>query len=230
MEKTSGDERRVAAGGRVHSRARESVLRTVEAQHAPVSIGALAQSTGLHENTVRGHLEQLLADGYVRREREREPRTGPGRPAWLWRATHSAGDAVYAGLATALAATVARSADPVGDAHAAGRAWGAEIAQRRGAASPAPSPGDASASQGAGRAAVVAVMREHGFDPVDLGTEVQLRRCPLIEAATRNPEVICAVHQGMVDGILLAQGAPAGSELLPFTAPGICTLRLPSAS
>lgn len=219
----------------MHSRARESVLRTVEAQHAPISIGALARSTGMHENTVRGHLEQLLADGYLRRERE--PRTAPGRPAWLWRATHSAGDAVYAGLATALAATVARGADPVGDAHAAGRAWGAEIAHRDGA-EPAPTaPGTPEANTpGAtnaldpGRTAVIAVMRAHGFDPVDVGTEVQLRRCPLLEAASRNPEVICAVHQGMIDGILLAQGAPAGSELRPFTAPGICTLRLPSTS
>src|SRR5699024_7768350 len=45
---------------------------------APVSTAALARATGLHENTVRGHLEQLLADGYVARVRARS--SGRGRP------------------------------------------------------------------------------------------------------------------------------------------------------
>ncbi|GAA4480367.1 helix-turn-helix domain-containing protein [Microbacterium panaciterrae] len=211
----------------MHSATRERVLRMVEAQHAPISIGALVAATGLHENTVRGHLERLHADGYVRRERE--PRTDPGRPAWLWRATHADRDSVYAGLATALATMVARAADPVGDAEEAGRAWGAEIA--RDTAEPTePAAGIGPADAQTGRAAVITVMREHGFDPDDTGDVVLLRRCPLIEAATRTPEIVCAVHQGMIDGILSSHDAPGGSELLPFTSPGVCTLRLPSAS
>src|SRR5699024_4920287 len=55
-----------------------SVLRTVESQRAPVSTATLARATGLHENTVRGHLEQLLADGYVARVCARS--SGRGRP------------------------------------------------------------------------------------------------------------------------------------------------------
>lgn len=190
----------------------------IEAQSAPVSIAALATATGLHENTVRGHLEQLHADGYVRREREES--AGRGRPAWLWHAVLATPESTYAGLTTALAVTIARtSADPVRDAAEAGRAWGEEIAAGR---------TDAGASTA--RAAVIDVMGEHGFAPDDTGDDVLLRRCPLIEAATRHPEIVCAVHQGMIDGILVARGESGGSELLPFTSPGVCTLRLRAAS
>src|SRR5699024_4471208 len=69
---------RAASTGRRHSSSRESVLRTVESQRAPVSTATLARATGLHENTVRGHLEQLLADGYVARVCARS--SGRGRP------------------------------------------------------------------------------------------------------------------------------------------------------
>lgn len=191
----------------------------IEAQSTPVSIAALAAATGLHANTVRGHLEQLHADGYVHREREAS--TGRGRPAWLWRAARTVPESPYAGLTSALAETLVRSSpDPVAAARTAGRAWGAEIAAAA----------DAADAPAGGRDHVIGVMRENGFAPDDTGAEVLLRRCPLIEAATRHPEVVCAVHQGMVDGILAAHGEPARSRLVPFSAPGVCTLHLPVAS
>ncbi len=187
----------------------------VEAQTAPVSTAALTDATGLHENTVRGHLEQLRADGYVRRQREDS--TGRGRPAWLWQATSPEPANPYAGLAAALADTLARtSADPAGQAREAGRAWGEQmVADRDGE--------DA-------RSTVVEVMREQGFAPNDTGDVVLLQRCPLIEAASRHPAIVCAVHQGMIDGILRARGSDAESRLIPFTGPGECTLLLQAAS
>lgn len=184
----------------------------VEAQSSPVSTAALCTATGLHENTVRGHLDRLRADGYVRREREAT--SGRGRPAWLWRAVRRAPESPYPGLATALAETLARSGrDAVLRAREAGRTWGREIAERR-------------HDDGAPREAVVAAMRDQGFAPLDTGDAVLLQRCPLIEAATRHPEIVCAVHQGMIDGLLAARGVHSESRLLPFTAPGVCTLEL----
>ncbi len=184
----------------------------VEAQTSPVSVAALTAATGLHENTVRGHLEQLRIDGYLQRERHQGE--GRGRPAWLWRATKAASGNPYAALATALADSLARSDDdPVGRARDAGRAWGAEIAGSH--------RDDASS-----REAVIETMREQGFAPYDTGGDVLLRRCPLIEAATRHPAIVCAVHQGMIDEILAARGDGGESVLHPFTAPGECTLEL----
>ncbi|MRH28878.1 transcriptional regulator [Microbacterium sp. SYP-A9085] len=192
------------------------LLRMVEAQSVPVSTAALTAASGLHENTVRGHLEQLRADGYLRREREVS--TGRGRPAWLWRAVNPEPVNAYAGLASALADTLARSGvDPVARARDAGRAWGAELAAAR-------------ARDGRpAREEVVDVMREQGFAPTDAADVVLLRRCPLIEAAARHPDIVCAVHQGMIDGILRARGSDEQSTLVPFTAPGVCTLHLRAA-
>lgn len=189
------------------------MLRTVEAQPTAVTIVALTRALGLHENTVRGHLEQLHADGYL--TREASTAGGRGRPAWLWRATTSPPGSAYAGLATTLAKTLAAtSPEPVGAARAAGLSWGAEIAGAQG-------------EGGAPRTSVIEAMAHHGFDPVERGADVVLRQCPLIEAATAHPEIVCAVHQGLVDGVLRARGETGTSRLLPFTAPGECMLHLP---
>lgn len=191
----------------------------IEAQAAPVAIGALTRAAGLHENTVRGHLEHLLADGYVTRERAAVD--GRGRPAWLWRAVVPDPASPYAALAGVLADTLARtSADPVAEARDAGRGWGRGIG-----AGVTPAADDAQA-----RERVVAVMAEQGFAPHDDGDAVTLHRCPLIAAAVRHPQIVCAVHVGMVDGVLEAVGSDAEADLVPFTAPGRCALYVRAAS
>ena len=59
------------------------------------------------------------------------------------------------------------------------------------------------------------------------GVDVLLRQCPLVAAAAHRPDIVCAVHLGMVTGALEAIGArDAGSTLLPMTGPGECTLTL----
>lgn len=191
----------------------------VEAQASGVSIAALARAASLHENTVRGHLEHLLEDGYLTREQEAVG--GRGRPAWLWRAVVREADAPYAALAGVLAETLARtSADPTADAHTAGQGWG------RGLAATLPKASDAASA----RRTVVAVMRDQGFAPDDAGETITLRRCPLIQAAATHPDVVCAVHRGMVDGVLSEVGRDDTTELTPFTGPGECTLHVRATS
>lgn len=184
----------------------------VESQSAPVSTGALVEASGLHENTVRGHLERLLADGFI--TRSAAPSGRPGRPAWLWRANIADAAAPYAALAGVLAETLARTSDdPIGAAREAGRRWGRELGAQRTVVSD-------------GRAIVVEAMTEAGFAPLDTGTDVLLRRCPLIEAAAKHPSIVCSVHLGMIDGVLETAGQRGDAELAPFTAPGECTLHL----
>lgn len=71
-----------------------------------------------------------------------------------------------------------------------------------------------------------------GFTPEvvpERPAEIRLTRCPLLEAAHRHPEVVCAVHLGIVRGALTEYGAdPAGSALVPFAEPGACRLVLPA--
>ncbi|WP_394215241.1 helix-turn-helix transcriptional regulator [Brachybacterium vulturis] len=218
----NGPPPRRGAAGRRHSRAREQVLRTVEAQRSPVSVAAISRATGLHENTVRGHLDQLLADGHV--TRSRAAAEGRGRPAWLWRPTRYGPASPYAALAGVLAGTIARtSADPAATAHEAGRGWGGQLAADLPETAP---PATA-------RAVVTDAMAAQGFAPEDDGERIVLHRCPLLEAASRHTEVVCSVHRGLLAGLL--EGAPAldGArpevELLPFAAPGQCHLRLRDA-
>ena len=205
------------------------VLRMVEAQSSPVSTAALSTATGLHENTVRGHLDQLYADGYI--GREREPAAGRGRPAWLWTAARPDPENPYAALAGVLADSLAQAGgDPIGRAREAGRRWGQEIAARRASIAAAEvaasTPPSEAAQLPSPRQTVIDVMREQGFAPEDRGDDVMLSRCPLIEAATRHPTIICAVHQGMIDGVLASTGDEADTRLIPFSAPGRCTLQL----
>ena len=199
-----------------------TILETLEGQPEPLSLAALVRTTGLHGTTVREHLDVLVRRGAVARRRAAP--NGRGRPAWLYQATGVDEEtSEYAGLAAALAGAISRtSADPVADATTAGTEWGHQLARDRGAAPATPD---------AARTEVVALLEDLGFRPepsADEPAAVRLTRCPLLQAAHRHPEVVCAVHLGIVRGVLEEHGAdPAGSELEPFAEPGACRLVVP---
>lgn len=217
------------------SGARVAVLDLLRAQPRPATLAALAHAAGLHENTVREHLDALVAAGLVTRF-PAEP-SGRGRPAWLYQATDLDVDA-YAGLATVLARSIHdHSPDPAGEAVAAGRSWGRSLARRRGAPHDGPADGPAQPDPtGAGRRVVV-LLGTLGFAPDAPGSDtggpdtVRLTQCPLLEAAYELPDVVCGVHLGLVQGALEEYGATTsaaedGTRLLPFAEPGACVLYL----
>lgn len=213
MEKYHDEPRRTAEG-RAHSSTRERLLREVEA-HPEATTSQLVEATGLHENTVRGHLERLRADGHIRRERDRAP--GRGRPAWRWRTVPPAQLGAYAGLAATLASALGEvSAEPSVPARRAGQSWGRQlIAERQGGE-----------DAGDTRGVIIEIMREQGFAPDDGGDTVRLRACPLLAAASRNAQVVCAVHEGMIEGIARASASDLQSTLVPFALDGACALHL----
>lgn len=203
---------RRGADGRRYSSTRERILREVESRDSATT-AEIVVATGLHENTVREHLERLRTDGRLRRIRSEAQ--GRGRPGWRWAAPPADTVNPYAGLALALADTLARtSPDPVAEARASGSRWGAEIAaQHADAASIA-------------RDLVVDTMREQGFEPDDTGEQIVLHRCPLLAAAARRSDVVCAVHEGMIEGIARSRAGKSDARLLPFRANGACVLHL----
>lgn len=220
MENKRTTSRRGSAGRR-YSSTRERILREIEHRDSVTTAEIVAQ-TGLHENTVREHLAQLRSDGRVRRVR-RETR-GRGRPGWRWQAPPADIVSPYAGLALALADGLTEATpDPVGHARRAGIRWGAQIAAQRES-----DPG--LSEDGSARGIVMTAMREQGFEPDDTGEQVVLHRCPLLAAAARRSEVVCAVHEGMIVGMARAQHAATDATLLPFHAGGACVLRLRAAS
>lgn len=201
------------------SAARAGVLAALSESPDAMTVQELAQRLGQHANTVREHLEVIVDAGLATRTRSTTNRRG--RPAILYRALppESSRPQVreYAALATVLAAQFASLPDPRGASLAAGRAWGQEL----GTSGPA-------GSQGA-RDRALTVLRHLGFDPVPQADgEVELRECPLLEAAKAHPDIVCAVHLGLVRALYEGQGMPSDEvDLEPFARPGACLLTLP---
>lgn len=205
------------------SRAAAAVLELLESQPGAVTVAELAERAGQHPNTIREHLDTLVADGLA--ERERAGAEGRGRPSWLYAAVSRPPAAPeYAGLATALAMQIARTSDnPREEALEAGATWGAQLAERR--ATPT--------TPAAARQSVVELLGGLGFDPEadQRRQHVRLRECPLLEAAMEQPDVVCSVHLGLVRGALDTwHTSTEQTSLLPFAEPGACLLHLTGAT
>lgn len=209
--RSSGDGR----DGRRPSSTRERILREVESR-GTASTSEIVFATGLHENTVREHLSRLLSDGRLRRIRAEVQ--GRGRPGWRWQAPPADVVNPYAGLALALADTLTRVAeDPIAQARTSGIRWGGEIVEQQTDAADDP------------RALAIDVMRQQGFAPDVEGKDIVLHRCPLLAAAARRTDIVCAVHEGMLAGIVGSRDPHTDARLLPFQANG-CVLQLRDAS
>lgn len=209
------------------SMARAAILQRLTNQPEPLTLPSLVRATGLHENTVREHLSALVRSGLVRRERAIPE--GRGRPPWLYEIPETTVSEVaeYAGLAAALASSIAELApDPAAEGVRAGRAWGKQLSGGR----PERYPLSADDAQ----AEVLDFLQGQGFAPEvqeDNPTHVLLKQCPLLEAAYRHPDVVCAVHLGIVQSMLNEYGADhTGTSLVPFAEPGACHLSFPTAS
>jgi predicted ArsR family transcriptional regulator len=196
----------------------------------PGTAAHVAALVGAHPNGVRRHLEALVEDGMATPTAPQPTSTagrGRGRPSTSYAVTPSgrAGLAAatapisgeYLGMAAAFATDLAeRSETPADQALTIGRSWGRSLAAQRPATQPP-------------KEQLVTLLDGLGFSPLRRPDgDVALRTCPLLEAARANPEVLCHVHLGLVQGASAAYGgADAGGELHAFAEPGACVLRLP---
>ncbi len=55
---------------------------------------------------------------------------------------------------------------------------------------------------------------------------ILLHACPVRELAAAHPEVGCALHQGLLDGLLEDQHSALRGELEPFVEPELCVARV----
>lgn len=192
------------------------VLEALRVGGRPMRVTEIAAGVGSHENTVRGHLAQLLRRSLVTSDLASPE--GRGRPAVLYEAGPRPGVRTheYQALTGAFAADlIASGSGPhVRDrARRIGRAWGERLA---------------SSGTGVGeREHLDATLADLGFGPVRDGDLVRLTTCPLLDLAVENPDVICQVHLGLVDGTLDRGDDAEPAELTPFAEPGSCLLRVP---
>jgi predicted ArsR family transcriptional regulator len=206
---------------------REDVLRQLKAASTPLSIATIASRLGVHPNTVRFHLDALVASGQA--EHVAPVHNRPGRPAQLFRWVRRmdpAGPRRYRLLAEILVQGIAAEPEPSVRATEAGRAWGQLVADTAGAGEHA-----AAARTGAPVRRLVSLLSDLGFDPelrVRAGRkQVALRHCPFLELARERSQVVCPIHLGIMQGALSAWDAPVTvNRLEPFAEPDLCLAHL----
>jgi predicted ArsR family transcriptional regulator len=181
-----------------------------------LDVPQLADRLGLHPNTVRWHLGALADSGAV--SSAPQPHAGRGRPRIVYRfePARAAGTRdEYRLLATMLSSAVA-SPDA---AEAAGHAWGRYLVPRR---LPLVRADDAEATR-----TVEALLDEQGFAPEAGEGEIRMHRCPFHDLAEAHPEIVCAVHRGLIDGALEELGSELRiTGLDVFAQPDLCVARL----
>ena len=184
---------------------RFSMYRELASSTRGCSAQELADSLGLHANTVRLHLDRLREAGLV--EVEPVPRGTVGRPTHVYSLAPGAPGlgfdppsyTLLSGLLAALAERV--GADGV-EATEIGRAWGAEAGRRT--------------RLGSCVKALVTEMSRLGFEPVTTTaggtTDMAFMHCPFRELAEAYPELVCNLHRGISQGIVNEVGGGSVEE------------------
>ncbi len=210
----------ITSDGENTGRRRREVLRLLRSSPVPLSIVAIAEQLGVHPNTVRFHLDSLLASRQV--EQVEHDRKGPGRPPLMFQAVRQmdrGGTRHYRMLAEVLTEALAADRNPRAKAVAAGKAWGRSLESR------AKAPKARNADEAVDR--LVGVLDDLGFAPErrtsDGATVVGLRHCPFLELAESRGAVVCPIHLGLMQGALETWRAPVSVDRLEaFVEPDLC--------
>lgn len=207
---------------------RDGLLGLLRQAGRPLTAGELAGLAGLHPNTARFHLDALVAEDAV--ERAPDPRGGRGRPRLLYAARpgSSRGPRSFRLLAQMLVELAETLGVRRAMAEQTGRAWGSRLVGTP--TDPAPRTPREAVTR------LNVVLDEVGFQPTVEGdeagsdTEIHLHHCPFREVAETDPEVVCALHLGLMQGAFSALRSPVTvSSLEPFVRPDLCVTRLEPA-
>lgn len=225
-------DRRPAAKGAARDRRagarRAQVLRVIRGEREGIGVRALADATGMHENTIRFHLNRLVEDGLVER-RQVAPGT-PGRPPLRFVASSGGMDEEpgnYALIARVLSEGLAGATDDIeGTAVEFGRRWG----RVRGAQAAARSGHDRPTLEDAIEE-LARILEEAGFEPeIEPGaqeTVVRIHNCPFRQLARDDQTIPCGVHRGIMEGVLEGVGTgEAVTRLDPWVTPHLCVARV----
>lgn len=194
----------------------------------PLVTAEIAETLGLHPNTVRPHLDRMREVGLL--EVTTDARGEVGRPQHRYSLTPEAPSLglepptmpMLARMVLAMARRLgANPADAVavGEAEGAGRAAGY-------AAAP-------SALE-----ALVADLDRLGFDPVVTGDDrdadelddpdepvtavVAFANCPFADLARDHPDLVCALHRGLVSGFVARMGDAEVTDFCPLASRTPC--------
>ncbi|HLT96481.1 MAG TPA: helix-turn-helix domain-containing protein [Acidimicrobiia bacterium] len=198
---------------------RRRILRILEDRAKPATVEELAAGLGLHTNTVRGHLDVLEKAALVVRSLEK--RASPGRPRLLYSAGDDSdpGSGGYRFLAQMLTTSLEMGTDdPSAAAQEAGRTWGRKLTESGDSV-------DLSDEEIVRR--ITELLADLGFEPRPYGegdsTTIDLAGCPFRDLARAQPDVVCSLHFGLLQGAVEGLGGTTTVESLqPFVAPSLC--------
>ena len=172
---------------------------------SPKSTGDIADTLGLHPNTIRPHLERMREVGLL--EVEVDGRGTVGRPTNRYSLAPDAPSLgleppAFPTLAALLAQVAAQALPSTEDITEVGRRRGRVAALRRIGASPEP------AGVRACVAALIAELDTLGFDPVGEGAAAHGAGGSI----ATYPQLVCSLHRGMVEGFVDTAAGEAGID------------------
>jgi predicted ArsR family transcriptional regulator len=213
-----------SAGGHhaaLASPTRRRLLELLKSEPTARDVHDLGAAVGLHPSTVRFHLETMRRAGLVVRQTHRHD--GRGRPRTVYAAVQPQhGRGQYEGLAALLAAGLADTADErSARAEQIGEQWAGQLMG-------VPTLDGAADEEVAVH--VSGLFERLGFAPElrtsEAGRQIALHACPFRPVARDHPEVVCAVHLGLLQGTLARLGSSSVPQLTPFVEPELCMVRL----
>ena len=166
------------------------VLAALQRHPNGAKAGTVAEELGMHVNTARGHIDELVHAGAV--NVLSAPSKGRGRPSLIFQVRVPDNKAVaeeYITLVEVLT-TMLAGKEELDDAASAkaieiGRHW----ARTTGA-------GESEGALGT----LFSTLRNMGFDPATRpdSTDIELRACPFVSSGLRPSPFLCAVHAGFL--------------------------------
>jgi predicted ArsR family transcriptional regulator len=198
------------------SRSRLIILRFLRTSRSALGIADIAAEAGLHANTTREHLQQLVDAGFV--VAEPEHRDGRGRPRMRYQAVERPAASNFDERLRS------RMIDLLLASYESGQpAPARSIDADSKALQPLPSLKDNQLAH------LELHFEDLGFDPEveDSPLNVHLYRCPMMTLARRDTELVCSVHEDLARSVLAQQPGPVSVDRLePFVEPHHCILRL----
>lgn len=185
----------------------------------------LADALGMHVNTVRGHLDELIARGAV--SATTAPAQGRGRPSLVFQVRIPDNRAIaqeYISLVEVLTEMVVGHTTPspeaLDKAREIGRSWARRMADAGTEVSTVPEALDLLAGR----------LRDLGFDPTlvagddgdSTAVDIHLQACPFVTGEGRPSLFVCAMHEGFLQESM--GSVPVTLALRPFAPAGACTV------
>jgi predicted ArsR family transcriptional regulator len=204
---------------------RREVYRVVRQARRPMTRDEVAAATGINRRLTTFHLDRLAEAGFLdtdyARPEGRRGGPGSGRPAKHYKASGlevevSIPARHYLFAARLLTQAVSeRPDDAVTASYDVARAEGRRIGESHRASSARKA-----------RAAVVTVLDDLGYEPIDEGQPaVRLRNCPFRAVADIAPGLVCNMNRELVAGII--EGAGVDGDAQPGgEAPDCCVIAM----